>query len=87
MAVSVKILNITTIFSTDNYNKKKFSWAPNQHIGMVSEGACDSEAKTWVLFLTVIFHKLLYFSSNTCNVFDHKRLLSKTFTKIFPTQT
>ncbi len=34
-------LSSTTILNINN--KKKFSWAPNQHIRMISKGSCDTE--------------------------------------------
>ncbi len=37
---SQKILSSTSVFNTDNRN---VSWAPNQHIIIISEGSCDTE--------------------------------------------
>ncbi len=42
--IFTKIISSTTDLSIDN-NNKYASWAPNQHIGMISEGSCDS--KDW----------------------------------------
>ncbi len=40
ITVSTKLLSSTTVFNFDN---KKVSWAPKQHIKMISEGSCDTE--------------------------------------------